>query len=500
MANLLEAYKGRMAIAEKVFAKSHAGEKLSESKKLMIATCLKNVNSLMNEAFDASMGTQRSDMGMFKKFALNLTNVALPNLIGPDIVLTYPMTAMSGYINYIEYVAASTKGATKQGDLLNSPFALGDVDVNYTSSRVVDEVVASNQTVFPLKWNSVVPGTVDIVAGSTRFVDDGKGGLLAVAAGSTISRRTITESEENGVVSGTPVRVEVVVTTAGGQAVAPTVGASVIYGKHDAGFASADDAIKAAGAGITLASGVTGDVVIKYSYNNVVIPQNEIPALKAEVKMMPLLAKARRIAIYYSQIAAFQAKTDYGMDLGQQLAEKAVGQLTYEIDTEICQMLIDNADEDQGLVWSKTPLIGVSKQDHYAAFTEVIDQGSTIIYNRTRKFAPNYMLVARNVLNVLQFIPSFQAAPQGVVNGPYFAGTVSGIKVYVSPAMEPGRFVLGVNGNDAMTSAAVYAPYMPIVPTQLLGHADGSMSQGWSTLYDLRLLNKSLLVSGRITA
>ena len=41
---------------------------------------------------------------------------------------------------------------------------------------------------------------------------------------------------------------------------------------------------------------------------------------------------------------------------------------------------------------------------------------------------------------------------------------------------------------------------MPIVPTQLLGYADGAMSQGWSTLYDLQLLNKDLLVAGRVTA
>jgi len=54
----------------------------------------------MNEAFDNSVGTQRSDMGLFKKFSLNLTTVALPNLIAFDLVIVYPMTAMSGYVNY----------------------------------------------------------------------------------------------------------------------------------------------------------------------------------------------------------------------------------------------------------------------------------------------------------------------------------------------------------------------------------------------------------------
>ena len=41
---------------------------------------------------------------------------------------------------------------------------------------------------------------------------------------------------------------------------------------------------------------------------------------------------------------------------------------------------------------------------------------------------------------------------------------------------------------------------MAVVPTQLLGYADGGMSQGFSTMYDLKMLNKDLLVAGRITA
>lgn len=41
---------------------------------------------------------------------------------------------------------------------------------------------------------------------------------------------------------------------------------------------------------------------------------------------------------------------------------------------------------------------------------------------------------------------------------------------------------------------------MPIIPTQLLSFADGGMSQGWSTLYDLQLLNKDLLVAGQVVS
>jgi hypothetical protein len=49
-----------------------------------------------------------------------------------------------------------------------------------------------------------------------------------------------------------------------------------------------------------------------------------------------------------------------------------------------------------------------------------------------------------------------------------------------------------------MSSAGVYAPYMAIVPTQLLGTPDGGLTQGFSTWYAKALLNKSLLVAGKI--
>lgn len=39
---------------------------------------------------------------------------------------------------------------------------------------------------------------------------------------------------------------------------------------------------------------------------------------------------------------------------------------------------------------------------------------------------------------------------------------------------------------------------MPIVPTQLLQFADGATSQGFSTMYDLKVLNKDLAVAGRV--
>ena len=163
---------------------------------------------------------------------MNLTTVAVPNLIAHDLVIVHPMSSMAGYVTYIEYQYASNKGGTKQGDLISNPFGFGNVDADYTGARVV-ETVAEGQT--ELAWKPV-EGSVE------KFVD---GAWVAVEGAYT-----------------------------------PKAGDKV-----------------------------------RYSYDNVVIPQNDLPMIKAEMKSISLVAKARRIAVYYSQIAAYQAKTDYGVDL-----------------------------------------------------------------------------------------------------------------------------------------------------------------------------------------
>ena len=437
--NLLESYAKRLSVAESVYSDRNSGAKLSNTKKIALATVLNNTEKFLNEAFTNSVGTQRADMGAFKRFCLNLTTVTMPNLIASELVIVHPMTSMAGYISYLKFVKGTNKGESKRGDLVADPFKLGNVDVNYTSSLVVEEVELNGENKAELSW-------FPVFVGKDEF----------------------------------------------GRDFSPSV-----VGHPDA-VVTVEDAktgkIKVNGGGVPAESEVT----IRYAYDNVVIPQNDLPILNAEMANIALVAKARRIAVYYSQLAAFQAKQDYGFDLGDQLAEKAVAELSYEIDTEITQLLIDNAAEDTKLRWNKALPVGVSKADHYAGFAETIADAGRVIYDRTKKHMPTYMLVASDIVPVLKFVPGFSAAPINSVNGPYYLGTVDGLKVFVTPNIAAGRFVVGVNGNDMMTSAAVYAPYMAIVPTQLLQYADGGTSQGFSTLYDLKLLNEALLVSGEI--
>ena len=436
--SLTEAYKRRLAVSESVYAKNHENASLNLAQKETIAKVLNNSSEFikfkMNEAFANSVGTQRADMGNFKKFCLDVTTVVLPNLIANDLVIVQPMPSFTGSIQYYKFVAGSNKGGIvgggPRGTEFNSPFALGPMTedrMNYTSTAVAEEVEIGADGKATLAWTPV----------DKRFAPQ----LVGADSGATID----VEDWEHGVV---------------------------------------------------VISGASGKVKVKYLYDQTLIPQHDLPIYNVRVERIALEAKPRRIAIYYSQMAAFQAQQENNIDLGKLLQTQAVGELSYEIDTEVVKLLAESAPLDETLEFNKTRPNGISLAEHYESFSEVLENGSRIIYDRTGKHAANYMICASDVKVMLPLMRGWKEASRGKIAGPYFAGTLNGLKVFVSPAIEKGKFVLGFNGDDLATSAAVYAPYMAIVPTALLQFADGGNSQGFSTLYDLKLLNPALLVAG----
>ena len=436
--NLLETYSRQLKVAEAYVAKNFDGKTVSANTQLTTAVLLDNTNRWMTESMGMGLATtQRSDLGDWKKFCLNLTNIAVPSLIANDLVIVHPMTSYSGSVAYLKYVALSDKNGMKD-KVLNSVFAHGEMNdarMNYTSQIVVEE-------------------------GATPAL--------------TVKEKGISYFEGKGVD----------VKYADVKAIMADGSAQYV----------AKDAIPAEAKKIAYVS---------EEFQMMNVPAQDIPTIGPKMERIALVAEPRRIAVRYDQITAFQAKTDYGFSLDKQIAEQACGELAYEIDTEIVDMLYRAAFANKGVegqfvTFDKTQPIGVSKFEHYNAFLEVVEEAKAIIYKRTRKFHPNYMVIGSNVLPVLRFVNGFTAVKTAKMNGPYKVGELDGLDVYVSPAIAENEFFFGLNGSDMMSSAGVYAPYMAIVPTQLLGTPDGGLTQGFSTWYAKALLNDLLLVGGEI--
>lgn len=430
MNKLVEAYKQRITVANEAYAAEHNGKTLSESKQVLVATMLNNVNKRMNEAlgFSNSLAVQRSDMGAWKKFCLALTTVAVPNLIASDIVLTHPMTSIHGYVAYVKYAYGQSKGDVEKGTVIRTPFGFKNVDNTYTGAAVAGSFEVDGEGFVQVDWFPVVSAH-----------------LVGAESGADI------DLESSDLEKG---KLKVV--------------------------------------------GATGTVRVAYIYDNEIIPQKKLPTLTASMDGIELHAKARRIAVMYSTMAAYEAKQDYGFDLPEQLSAQAVAELSYEIDSEVVGLLASTAEFAEELTFNAVPTIGVNLRDHYHTFLQTIERAKKIIYKKTQKCVPNYMVCDPEVKVILAGIDSFKDSGVEKMAGPYFAGTLNGLKVYVHPEMEEFTFFLGVNSADMATSAAVFAPYMPIIPSSLTDLPDGSAIQGWATMYDLKILNKDLLIKGKI--
>lgn len=398
----------------------------------------------INEAFANSVGTQRADLGKFKQFCLDITTLAVPNLIVNDLFLVVPMSSFTGYLTYMRYALGTPKGGAG-GEKAADPFQ------NAMSVYRGDEWNANDVVNDPFKgFGQMTP---------ERAAYTGQAVVETLAANKKLSWTPVLEAFDMDVLDS--------------------------EGKPTAVVVQADG---------TVTDGVEGHR-IKYVYDNQYIPQKALPTLVGRMSGIALTARARRIAVYYSQIAAFQAKTDYGMDFESQIAQQAQAELQYEIDSEAVYMLKEVTDAlpvGSFVTWTDEELDTLAYSLKAEGFARKIEQAKAIVYKKTGRFMPNWMLVGPEVMPILAFVKGFEATSAAIANGPYMAGTVAGMKVFVTPMLGK-ECILGILGADGKTATGVYAPYMPIVPTQLLGFADGTMSQGFSTLYDMKILNADLV-------
>lgn len=299
--NLLETYSRQLKVADAYLSRNFEGKKMSNRTALTTAVLLDNTNRWLTEAMDNSVATNRTSMGDWKKFCLNLTNIAVPSLIANDLVIVHPMTSYSGSVTYLEYVSNTNKGDIKQGDLFNGVFKLGEMNEarqNFTSQVIIETAGADGAVMLTPIKNGKFDGK-DI---KVTHKADGSVEYLEVSA--------FADGKIAGVLEGDKV------------------------------------------------------AYLSQEFQMESTPAKELPIIGPRLSHIPLVAEPRRIAVKYDQITAFQAKTDYGFSLDKQIAEQACGELAYEIDTEIVDMLAKEAFKDtealNQLTWSKTLPLGVN--------------------------------------------------------------------------------------------------------------------------------------------
>lgn len=413
---LLKKYDERIKLAESI--RSKKGLEMNFERKLALAQTLENTRKQIRamEAVDFSGATNPSQVGQYKRYAVDMVTAVVPNLIAYDCVSVQALDNRVGMINYLEFAYGSNKGTAKQGQVFASALGYQGMNEEYTSNRITGEsfTVAKDpagktvvQTAI-LAFGPVLKGTVSAYVSPTlKFQDDGNGGLVGtgIETGGTINYDT----------------------------------GEITY--------KVSDQLDAAETG-----------TIGYSYDNETVPV-EAPQMQMKITSLPVTTTSRKLAAIWSFDAAYELEKEYGSSMQSLMATQATAEIAQEIDNEITLDLYRIASAGPEVRWSKVQPTGVNIVDHYDSFWNKVVEGSNQIFDATRRVHANFMICGIGVDNVLKCMRNFDSANDTTSVGPHFVGTLGGmIKCYVNPNYGQDEFVLGYKGPNTLDAGYFYCP------------------------------------------
>ncbi|MBP3678337.1 MAG: hypothetical protein J6I97_08345 [Agathobacter sp.] len=401
----------------------------------------------------AIMGATNTANIMARPDFLELLPMFVQKLLILDVFGSVAMKSRQQLIPYFKFIAENTKGETRRGTILNSPFVNRQgMDPNFTG-RVVKKEAVEGMT---LAYTPVLPGSVTLEVADaegtvTRYIDNGAGGFV----------------DNNGAV---------------------VEGAEVEY---------ASGAI----------FGVDGQVSATYQYDNETVgpdADGDYGAKMAkgylQLDEINLVAEAHELACYWSIYSAFAAQTEYGANIGDMAKDAAFAELTAEINTKGFHELEKAAAYKPQFNWDASPVLSgsVVPSDYLNMFKLKLGQAAASIYQATRLTRPNRLIVGSTAAEYIAMINGFKAENIEDTVGPYKFGKLDQFDIYVDPNYDPNKWVMACKSNDIRRNSALFGEYMPLTNTDAIGLANASVQQGYATMYAMKVVNPDTVVSGKI--
>lgn len=385
-----------------------------------------------------------------------------------DVFGSVAMKSRQQLIPYFKFIAENTKGVTKAGDVLSSPFVNRQgIDPNFTGRLIKNEVVTTGTVldgeVLNLAYTPVLPNSVTITT-DKKLTDNGNGELIdaeGTASGYiNYSTGAISVTSENG------------------------VKATYEYDNENVGphwDGKAYDANRP-------------DNGIGYDYGA------RMAKGYLQLDEINLKAEAHEIACYWSIYSAFAAQQEYGANIADMAKEAAFSELTAEINSIGFDALRKAATLNPQFNWDASPVLSgaVVPSDYLNMFKMKLNQAAASIYQATRLTRPNRLVVGTNAASYISMIDSFKADSIEDTVGPYKLGAVDQFEVYVDPNYDPDLWVMCAKSNDIRRNSALFGEYMPLVATDAIGLANASVQQGAATMFATEIVNPETIVSGKI--
>ena len=214
-----------------------------------------------------------------------------------------------------------------------------------------------------------------------------------------------------------------------------------------------------------------------------------IPEINVQMKSETISAKTRKLKAQWTPEFAQDLNAYHSLDAEAELTGMLSEYISLEIDLEILDMLIENAQTVAN--WSAqignqinaagTAYVSNTAGAYYNQMSWFQTLGiklqavSNKIHQLTLRGGANFLVCSPTVATILESIPGFAADTDGAADTMKYAFGVQKIgalnsryKVYKNPYMTENTILLGFRGNQFLECGAVYAPYVPLIMTPLV--------------------------------
>ena len=494
-----------------------------ESDKPAMATLLENqARQLVKEANTLGTGATVStgDSEAYAGVALPLVRRVFGEIVAKDLLSVQPLNLPSGLIFYLDFQYGTGQAGFDQNESIYG--ATADLKKTalptetlteqglYGAGRFGYSINDNTVSVTPAAGDSASATFADILNLDTDF-SASKAGEFGGATGATSVVRTIkilTSSISgdldlegvraftltNSNISGSFPQFTRVVDGSNGKEVQFVISASAgaAIGATTVNFHKGPDNLDDRGDfqdgsnGSTFGGGTDG--------NNSTL---EIPEINVQLRSDTVTAKTRKLKAQWTPEFAQDLNAYHSIDAEAELTSILSEYISMEIDLELLDMLIRNADTTE--VWSarigNEPTIasdgtitagaegtsnanatnGVyyTKMSWFQTLGVKLQKVSNIIHQKTLRGGANFMVVSPTVSTILESIPGFAADSAGDQNkyamGVQKVGAInSRYTVYKNPYMTENVILMGYKGNQFLETGAVFAPYIPLIMTPLV--------------------------------
>jgi hypothetical protein len=227
-----------------------------------------------------------------------------------------------------------------------------------------------------------------------------------------------------------------------------------------------------------------------------------IPEINVSLRSDTVAAKTRKLKAQWTPEFAQDLNAYHSIDAEAELTSILSEYISMEIDLEILDMLIKNADTVEGWsakVGNDVTITGLTDANTTAGGTEAatltaasntggvyytkmswfqtlgikLQKVSNLIHQKTLRGGANWLVVSPKVSTILESIPGFAADSAGD-SGKYNMGVqkIGAINnrytVYKNPYMTENVILMGYKGSQFLETGAVFAPYIPLIMTPLV--------------------------------